>query len=319
MRLCASADACTSTFRYLVRGSCGLDVAESRSYRSRDNPYIGGAFLPCTWSSLDVFEKFVWGPARNGAVARDTSIGKWVPAKRVVPINIPNPFDQYFDVPPETIDTTYTPGYWIYALAPSLKITFAQTSPQNPNSVISLVDRTLSSKRCNDFMGAVLRAASTKDNPVLHGGNIELIFDDFLSLSAGLSRSTLNGTPYGSATGTIGKNGTIYSYLTKDKTETQDRADARTIVNELPHIAGTKGGWPREEYDDFALAQATHSTSYGANFSLVGNYPTDPRFGKLAGRPKNPFSDPKAQRNRYDSRWSNYFHNILRQECALPQ
>jgi hypothetical protein len=29
-------------------------------------------------------------------------------------------------------------------------------------------------------MRAVLRAASTKDNPVLHGGDIELIFDDFL-------------------------------------------------------------------------------------------------------------------------------------------
>jgi hypothetical protein len=37
--------------------------------------------------------------------------------------------------------------------------------------------------------------------------------------------------PYGSATGVIGKNGTIYSYPTKDN---QDRADASTIVNELP-------------------------------------------------------------------------------------
>ena len=130
------------------------------------------------------------------------------------------------------------------------------------------------------------------------------------------SAATLNGAPYGTATGVIGKNGTIHSYPTKDN---QDRADASTIVNELPHIAGTKGGWPRSEYDDFALAQATHSTSYGSNFSLVGNYPNDKRFGKLAGRPKNPFADPGAQQNRYDSRWSNYFHNILRQECALPQ
>lgn len=84
-------------------------------------------------------------------------------------------------------------------------------------------------------------------------------------------------------------------------------------------VPGRKGGWPRGEYDDFALAQATHSTAYGSNFSLVGNYPADKYFGKLAGRPKDPFADPKAKRNRYDSRWSNYFHNILRQECALPQ
>jgi hypothetical protein len=39
----------------------------------------------------------------------------------------------------------------------------------------------------------------------------------------------------------------------------------------------------------------------------------------LAGRQKNPFADPTARPNRYDSRWNNYFHNILRQECALPQ
>jgi hypothetical protein len=38
----------------------------------------------------------------------------------------------------------------------------------------------------------------------------------------------------------------------------QDFYDAYGLVNELPHIAGSKGGWPsRNEYDDYALAVAT--------------------------------------------------------------
>jgi hypothetical protein len=263
----------------------------------------------------------LWTPARNAAAsAPSESLATWVPPKRVVPINIPNPFDKYVDVPVERVDTTYTPGYWNYATAPFVNIIIGQSSttanPQNPNAVISLVDKTLFSNRCRDFMRAVLQAASTKNNPVLHGGDIELIFDDFLGQSGGLSRIALKDAPYGSATGTLGKDGTIYSNFDNAN---QDRSDASTIINELPHIAGTKGGFPRQEYDDFALAHATHSTSYGGNFSLVGNYPTDKFFGKLAGRPKNPFADPNAARNRYDSRWSNYFHNILRQECVLPQ
>jgi YD repeat-containing protein len=282
---------------------------------------VGGVDLPCTWSSLDIVE-LIFTPAKNAAVAAPAeSLATWVPPKRVVPINIPNPFDQFVEDPVERVDTTYTPGYWKAAPAPLVNVTFRQTgagrNSENPNAkIISLVDTTLSSNRCRDFMRAVLRAASTKNNQVLHGGDIELIFDDFLGQSGGLSRSTLKGAPYGSATGTIGKDGTIYTNF--DATN-QDRADASTIINELPHIAGTKGGWPRQEYDDFALAQATHSLSYGGNFSLVGNYPMDKFFGKLAGRPKNPFADPTAKQNRYDSRWSNYFHNILRQECVLPQ
>jgi hypothetical protein len=190
---------------------------------------------------------------------------------------------------------------------------------QNPNAnVISLVDKTLSSTRCTDFMRVVLRAASTKNNPVLHGGDIEQIFDDFLLQSGGLSRGTLKGAPNGTATGIIGKGSTIFSLRTNHNIS-QDWQDAFTIVNEIPHIAGTKGGWPREEYDDFALAQATHSTSYGGNSSLKGNYPMAKTAGTLAGQPRNPFEDPDAKNNRSDGRWSNYFHDILRQECVVPQ
>jgi hypothetical protein len=37
--------------------------------------------------------------------------------------------------------------------------------------------------------------------------------------------------------------------------------------------------------------------------------------------PKNPFADLAAKRNRYDSRWSNYFHNTFVTRChsALNQ
>ncbi|HEU4934021.1 MAG TPA: DUF4157 domain-containing protein, partial [Pyrinomonadaceae bacterium] len=88
---------------------------------------VGGAILPCTWSIFDVLDKFVWTPARNPAAsAPSDSPGTWVPPKRVVPINIPNPFDKYLDDPVERKDTTYTPGYWKFAPAPSVNITIGQ-------------------------------------------------------------------------------------------------------------------------------------------------------------------------------------------------
>ncbi|HKU76563.1 MAG TPA: DUF4214 domain-containing protein [Pyrinomonadaceae bacterium] len=90
---------------------------------------VGGVDLPCTWSIFDVFDFFVWTPARNAAASAPTeSLATWVPPKRVVPINIPNPFDKYVDVPVERIDTTYTPGYWRFAPAPSVNITIGRRS-----------------------------------------------------------------------------------------------------------------------------------------------------------------------------------------------
>jgi hypothetical protein len=192
--------------------------------------------------------------------------------------------------------------------------------PEKPNAtVVDLVNRTFSDKRCADFMKAVLKAASTNSNPVLKGGDIGAIFSAFTGQTkGGISRSKVAGAPYGTASGRIGANGTISSYPQEPPFD-QDRVDANTIVNELPHIAGSKGGWPvRDEFDDFALANAVNSTEYGGNFSLKGNYPNRKEFGPVAGRPKNPFNDPTARKNRFDSRWSNYFHNILRQECTVP-
>jgi hypothetical protein len=100
---------------------------------------VGGVDLPCTWSLFDVFDMFVWTPARNAAAsAPSESLATWVPSKRVVPINVPNPFDKYVDVPVERVDTTYTPGYWKAAPAPFLNINIGQSSaaatPQNPTT-----------------------------------------------------------------------------------------------------------------------------------------------------------------------------------------
>jgi hypothetical protein len=190
-----------------------------------------------------------------------------------------------------------------------------------PNAaVLKLVNDTFASAACQNFMREALNNASTDDNPVLEGGDIPKIFAAFLAQEkGGLSREKK--TEWGSAMGRIRKegkgNGILYLRLYSTD---QDWLDARSIVNELPHIAGIKGGWPREEYDDYALAVAVHQTSYDALFRLKGDY--DPATSGLTG-PKNPFlayPDFKAVRKkkaRYDARWSNYFHDILNQLCVV--
>ena len=146
---------------------------------------VGGAFLPCSWSSLDVFEMFVWGPARNGVVARAPSIGKRVPPTRVVPMNIPNPFDQYLDIPVERKDTTYTPGHWTHPLAPSLNITFAQSPTANPQksrvepddlkAYRARIGEMLQNKNCADYIQQLLNEVETQTG--MASGDILTTFD----------------------------------------------------------------------------------------------------------------------------------------------
>jgi hypothetical protein len=191
-----------------------------------------------------------------------------------------------------------------------------------PNAaVLKLVNDTFASAACQNFMREVLNNASSDDNPVLEGGDIQKIFAAFLAQEkGGLSREKK--TEWGSAMGRIRKegkgNGILYLRLYSTD---QDWLDARSIVNELPHIAGIKGGWPREEYDDYALAVAVHKNpDYDSLFRLKGNY--DPATSGLTG-PKSPFAafpDLNAVRKtkaRYDARWSNYFHDILNQLCVV--
>lgn len=120
---------------------------------------------------------------------------------------------------------------------------FNHATPQNPTAV-GLANQTFASTTCQDFMRTALNNASTKANPVLEGGDIQKIFADFLAQkNGGISRDRL--TKYGTATGRIGTNGkgngTLNLPLYANPQPSQVWLDASGIVNELPHIAGSKG------------------------------------------------------------------------------
>lgn len=189
-----------------------------------------------------------------------------------------------------------------------------------PNAeVLARVNETFATEPCRKFMREVLNIASTPKNPVLEGGDIEKIFAAFLAQKkGGISREKI--TKYGSAKGRIQTKDGKGDGIIHLSEVPLDWVDASGIVNELPHIAGIKGGWPREEYDDYALAVAVHKSSYKDLFRLKGDLP--PSASGLKG-PHDPFlayPDYEAAGKtdaRYDPRWSNYFHDILRQLCVV--
>jgi YD repeat-containing protein len=113
---------------------------------------VGGAVLPCTWSIFDVLDKFVWTPARNGAAsAQSDAPPTRVPPKRLVPLNIPNPFTQLLHPGDDTvpIGTNYIPEHWNYAPAPFVNITTGQRSaaanPPNPSQTQTPCEQKLAS------------------------------------------------------------------------------------------------------------------------------------------------------------------------------
>lgn len=148
---------------------------------------------------------------------------------------------------------------------------------------------------------------------MLYGGDITKIFSDFLAQGrGGVIRGSLPGARYGTVSGRIepgGKGDGVIYRRTVALGGDQDEYDASGIVNELPHLAGSKEGWPkRNEYDDLSLARAAYDGGYDKYF----------RFFTVP----NPFStypDKKSQeRNRYSNIWSSYFHDILKQHCPVP-
>jgi hypothetical protein len=185
--------------------------------------------------------------------------------------------------------------------------------PEKPNEqVISLVNRTFANNDCFTFLQTVLNRASTSrsSNPVLRGGDIRAIFQNFLNQTKGGISRNLQGSRYGNASGRIRLDGkgdaTIYRGFGHG---IQDEYDASGIVAELPHLAGSKGGYPRPEYHDLDLARAAYETGYDKYF----------RF-KTVPNPFSTFPDRKSQeKNRGSMVWSSYFHDIMNQLCPIPR
>lgn len=83
----------------------------------------------------------------------------------------------------------------------------------------------------------------------------------------------------------------------------QTWSDAVTVIDELFHLAGSKG-----QYDDYQLARAAHGIpDYASQMSLS---------------PQNNVFHPKYTGNasdRYDGGYSSYFHNIARTLCPVAK
>lgn len=184
--------------------------------------------------------------------------------------------------------------------------------PQNTafdlTGITNQVDAILEKWRCIEFAKRILSAVSTKDNPVLRGGDLREIFDDFLSQEkGGYTRDKPPGSAgYGSPTGLIRKGtGKIFSraYSSMSRAE-QIAYDGDTTVAELFHMAGRN-----EYYTDRALAEAAHNI---------------PEYAKMYRGviPETNVFDPrylyKEDAAKYPNQggWSSYFHDIQRQLCG---
>ncbi len=182
-----------------------------------------------------------------------------------------------------------------------------------PNEiVIDLVNRTFADPDCFMFLKTVLNRASPKSNPVMRDGDIRDIFGDFLAQTkGGLSREKVKGAKYGSARGRIrpGGMGNAVIYRGFAASGSQDEYDAKGIVAELPHLAGSKGGWPRPEYHDLDLARGAYDTGHDEYWSL-----------KSVENPFITFPDRRSQeKNRGSMIWSTYFHHIMNRFCSVPK
>ena len=217
-----------------------------------------------------------------------------------------------FDQPPLEINKPELLTVEIESWGQQTKPNQKSDKPQKPSpTVIALVNATLASGDCLDFLRTVLNDASGKSNRVLEGGDMQKIFNNFIQQrKGGISRKVM--TKWGSAGGRIGTNGGGNGVLyLRSFSSDQDWYDASGIINELPHIAGSKGGWPsHNEYDDYALAIAAYSGRYGDN-------PPSPSYDPFSAFPD--LKQAAKNKDRYDARWSNYWHYLLRKHCVVPQ
>ena len=199
-------------------------------------------------------------------------------------------------------------GHWEYFYELSAFFLEPQNPPFDVSGITKQANDILAKQACIDFANRILNAVSTKDNPVLRGGDLQQLFKDFLAQKhGGYTRVKPPGSAgYGSPTGLIRKgNGKIFSrgYPSMSAAE-QTAYDAATTVAELFHMAGRN-----DYYTDRALAEAAHNIpEYAAlyrGFNPQWNV-FDPRYVDKAGAAKDPGHGG----------WSSYFHDIQRQLCG---
>ena len=214
---------------------------------------VGGVDLPCTWSIFDVFDKFVWTPARNAAASsKSDSLATWVPPKRVVPINIPNPFDKYVDDPVERVDTTYTPGHWTYPPAPFVNIT---TNPQNPRRLTPEQHQILrhdfeellrGRKDCEEFARRLLLTAAINTQRTLYKNTfvnnpVEIL--DEVEKQGGVALSDPTSRYGGTASGSLGGNDKLEATMELNNLSWQGASWVRgdAVFHESAHFAPAQG------------------------------------------------------------------------------
>jgi YD repeat-containing protein len=283
---------------------------------------IGGAILPCTWSIFDVLDKFVWTPARNPAASvPPESPGTWVHPKRVVPVNIPNPFDKYVDVPVARVDTTYTPGYWKYAPAPFVNITTGQSSAANQQDTITerpfseadldairaKIVEIASRGRCGSFLSRLLTNAGAGDDPPVRTNIVDLF--DLVRRQGGFVSATLNSKGssrgFSSIRGAVGAPGgaTVLLSSTSDVYSPQTRIlyHAYNALSELTHVAGTQeSNYVEGGFSDFNLANEALRLATDMGTGVQNLHLTPPDV--------NPYNDPNG-------RWSDFYHGIVKLYC----
>jgi YD repeat-containing protein len=293
-----------------IGGSHNGGSADSR-FSDMANPAagcynVGGVELPCTWSLFDVFDMFVWTPARNAAAsAPPDSPGKHVPPKRVVPINIPNPFDKYVDDPVERVDTTYTPGYWKPAPAPFLNITIGQSSAaanqQNPGRLGEAEHDILANdlnqhlsfrKDCTDFVKALLRTVAINTQRPAYDDVMDVF--DMVRKQRGVVVDTEVGRRSHSAEahGAISGNSATLRVASISFAEGEVMSAARgdIVLAETLHFAAKQG-----VFLDSELAWAGYQVAWAQGYSVA---------------------PPPATNDREKN--SNYFHNTLQFAACNP-
>jgi hypothetical protein len=175
------------------------------------------------------------------------------------------------------------------------------------DQITRLVTTALSSSECIEFYTTILSRASSKRNPVLQGGDLQKVFQSFMSQTTQpFTRklppfATRNASGY--AFGLIGSKQGGGIYIVTSSSLDQAYVDAKVVIGELFHLAGST-----DMYRDRELADLVHNSKFNVDESKLD--PTD-----------NVFSGQyvKGEYETEDTPYSIYFHRMAEMNCRLPQ